>query len=200
MGKNSRTTTAKERMLKNIRHALLQKKENPFPGFEEAPLFEVPTGPLSILFAEEFSEAGGQFIYCEDEFQLIENLLLLAQKKKFNKIYAWEKSIQDFLMHYEFPFFHSDTNFDQAEVGISACEALIARTGSILISSRTEAGRRLSSYSPAHIVFARADQVVLDIKDGLSLIQERYSKSAQLPSFQSLITGQSEVYVFLLES
>lgn len=209
MGKNRRSTTAKERMLKKIRHALLQKKENPYPQFEDTSLFEDLSHALSITFAEQLTRVNGHFIYCEDEFQLIENLLLLAEKRKFSKIYAWEKSIQEFLQHYEFPFFATDRDFEQAQVGITACEALIARSGSILVSSGTEAGRRLSSTPPIHIVFARKSQLVPDLKDGLALVRTRYGANSP-PSMISIITGQNishsdaqnpkESYVFFLDA
>ena len=76
------------------------------------------------------------------------------------------------------------------------------------------AGRRLSIYPPVHIVLAYTSQIVLDIKDGLKLLKEKYEGS--LPSMISNVTGPSrtadiektlvlgahgpkELFVFLLE-
>ena len=42
----------------------------------------------------------------------------------------------------------------EADVSITGCEALIARTGSILMSSAQESGRTVSVYAPVHICIA----------------------------------------------
>jgi L-lactate dehydrogenase complex protein LldG len=66
---------------------------------------------------------------------------------------------------------------------------LIERTGSILVSSRQSAGRRLGIYPPVHIVVASVSQIVPDIKDGLGFIRKKYGN--KLPSMISLVTGAS---------
>lgn len=214
MSKSSKTITAKEQMLKKIRQALLQKKDHPFPQFEESALYESNASALDLLFAEHLLENGGQFIYCEDEIQAIENLLLLSEKHGLRKIYAWEPKVQQLLNNFEFPYFYSETGFEDASVGITSCESLIARWGSILISNGESGSRKLSVYPPIHIVFAYTSQLVLDIDEGLHKIQQKYGLSQ--PSMVSLISGPSrtadiektlvmgahgpqELFVFLLE-
>lgn len=214
MQKNIKSTTAKERMLKKIRHALLQKREHPYPNFEETILHPAEDESIDVLFAQRFTAVAGNFIYCEDEISLIENLIILAEQKKLRRMYVWEPPIQQLLSRYEFPFFSTEKDFLEAEAGITACEALIARSGSILVSNGSAAGRRLTVYPHAHIVIAYASQLVMDIKDGLQLMQQRYGES--IPSLISVITGPSrtadiektlvlgahgpkEVYLFLLE-
>ena len=51
----------------------------------------------------------------------------------------------------------------EADVSITTCEALIARTGSILMSSAQESGRTVSVYAPVHICIAYTSQLVYDI-------------------------------------
>src|SRR5690606_19015642 len=109
----------------------------------------------------------GKFVYCEDEVSFIENLLSLAEKEKLRKMYAWEPSIQRLLDRYEFPFFRTEKDFSDAEAGITTCEALIARSGSILVSNGNAGGRRLTIYPSIHVVVAYTSQLVMDIKDGL---------------------------------
>lgn len=214
MGKNIRTVTAKERMLKKIRQALLQKREHPFPQFEDSPLYRDKGDDLALNFAEEFTAASGQFVYCEDTIQLIENLIILVEKKKLRNIVALEPNVQELLAAYEFPFIPFDQGFSAVEIGITGCEALIARNGSVLVSNASASGRRLSSYPPIHIVVAKTSQLVADIKDGMDQVLRRHG--SQLPSFISIITGPSrtadiektlvmgahgpkELYVFLVE-
>lgn len=211
---NIRNTTAKERMLKNVRQSLLEKRDNPYPEFEDAQLYKDEEESLDVTFAREFNGVSGKFVYCDGELAVIENLIDLVEELGITKIYAWEASIQRLLGHYGFPIIANDTDFEDAEAGITSCEALIARNGSILISNETASGRRLSIYPPVHIVFAKASQLVMDIKHGLALIKERYGKD--IPSMISTITGPSrtadiekslvlgahgpkELYVFLVE-
>src|SRR5690606_19415333 len=106
------------------------------------------------------------------------------------------------------------TNYEDADAGITSCEALIARNGSVLISNANMRGRVLSIYPPIHIVLAKASKIVMDIKHGLSMIKEKYG--SQIPSMISVITGPARttsienklivgahspksLYVFLIE-
>jgi L-lactate dehydrogenase complex protein LldG len=207
-------TTPKEKLLKKIRKALLEKRDNPYPNLEDlyhyAPNEELP----EVLFAEQFTAVSGQFVFCEDEVQFIENLLELAEARKWRKIYCWEPALQQVLAKFDYPFFETDKDFEDADVGFTLCEALIARNGSILLSNANMAGRRLSIYPPVHIVLAYTSQLVLDLKDGFKLIKNKYADN--LPSMISNVTGPSrtadiektlvlgahgpkELFVFLLD-
>lgn len=201
-------------MLKKIRHALLQKREHPYPNFEETALHAEATEPVDVLFAERLTAVSGHFIYCEDEVSFIEGLLTLAEREKLRRMYAWEPRVKQLLDSYEFPYFETEKDFAEAEVGITTCEALVARSGSVLVTNGNAGGRRLTIYPHIHVVVAYASQLVMDIKDGLDLLKQRYG--ANLPSLISLITGPSRtadiektlvlgahgpknLYVFLLE-
>lgn len=211
---NIRNTTAKERMLKKIRQALLQKRENPHIDFEDSPLYKDEEESLDVTFARELTRVGGNFVYCDGEISLIENLILLAEKLQIKRILAWEPHIQKLLGQYGFPIYTTDQQLEAADAGITSCEALLARNGSVLLSNSDPAGRRLSAYPPIHIVVARASQLVMDIKHGLARLKEKYGD--QLPSMITTITGPSrtadiekmlvlgahgpkELYVFLIE-
>lgn len=211
---NIRNTTAKEKMLKKIRTALLQKRDNPHPDFEDSNLYIDEEESLDVTFARELTAIAGNFVYCDGEISVIENLIALVEELGVTKIYAWEPAVQTLLKHYGFPYFSGDSDFEHVEVGITSCEALIARNGSVMLSNSSASGRRLSIYPPVHIVLARASQLVMDLRHGIALIKDRYPNF--LPSMITTITGPSrtadiekklvlgahgpkELYVFLIE-
>jgi L-lactate dehydrogenase complex protein LldG len=181
--------SSKELMLKKIRKALLEKRDNPHPNLEESQLYKTNTEDLDILFAEQLTAVAGNFIFCENGVDFIENILELAEKHKWRKIYCWEPELQALLEQYEFPFYKTDKDFDQAEVGITLCEALVARNGSVMVSNHQAAGRRLSIFPHQHIVVARTGQLVLDLKDAFAILKNKYG--TQIPSMISNITGPS---------
>lgn len=176
-------------MLKKIRQALLQKRENPYPQFEDTPLYRTDQTSLPALFAENLKAHAGQFVYCESELQLMENLLALIEQKGLRRIHVWESVLQEIMDRYELPYYKTDQDFAAIELGITTCEGLIARNGSVMVSNANASGRRLSSFAPIHIVIAHSNQLLPDIKDGMNLLKKKYG--ARMPSSVSFITGPS---------
>ena len=80
-------------------------------------------------------------------------------------------------------------SLEKCSVGITACDALISQTGSILLTSRSAGGRALSVLPPHHLVIARADQLVPDLPAACDLLSARYGEN--YPSFITFITGPS---------
>jgi L-lactate dehydrogenase complex protein LldG len=80
-------------------------------------------------------------------------------------------------------------SLEKCSVGITACDALVAQTGSILLTARSAGGRALSVLPPHHLVIARADQLVPDLPAAFDLLLARYGES--YPSFITFITGPS---------
>jgi L-lactate dehydrogenase complex protein LldG len=78
---------------------------------------------------------------------------------------------------------------ERADVGITGCDALIAQTGSILLTARSAGGRALSVLPPHHIVIARESQLLPDLPSAFEFLKETYKDA--YPSFITLITGPS---------
>ncbi len=181
--------SSKELMLKKIRKALLEKRDIPYLNLEESPVYKKNEELLEVMFAEELTLVSGNFIFCENGIDFVENILELADKFKWRKIYCWEPELQELLGEYGFPFYETDKDFEMAEVGITLCEALVARNGSVMVSNKSAAGRRLSIFPHHHIVIARTGQLVLDLKDAFQLIKTKYGND--IPTMISTITGPS---------
>jgi L-lactate dehydrogenase complex protein LldG len=78
---------------------------------------------------------------------------------------------------------------EQCEAGISLCDALIAQTGTVLVTSRSTGGRAISVLPPHHIVLARRNQLVPDLPAAFGHVKRAYG--GQYPSMISFITGPS---------
>lgn len=78
---------------------------------------------------------------------------------------------------------------ESCDVGITGCDALIAQTASVLVTSHSSGGRALSVLPPHHVVIADRSQLVATIADGFARLRDHYR--THWPSFCSLITGPS---------
>lgn len=78
---------------------------------------------------------------------------------------------------------------EACDAGLTACESLVAQTGSLLVSSASNGGRALSILPHAHVVVATVDQVLPDL--GAALDAARARHGGALPSMLSFITGPS---------
>jgi L-lactate dehydrogenase complex protein LldG len=92
------------------------------------------------------------------------------------------------------PVCHTDQSYSVNELegcdaGITECDALVAQTGSVLVTSRSAGGRALSVLPPHHVVLARREQLLRDLPAAFALLKRKYA--ANYPSFISFITGPS---------
>jgi L-lactate dehydrogenase complex protein LldG len=205
---------SKENILKKIREALSHSTSQPFPEAETSRnIFpEAPEEP-EVMFAEQFTSLQGKFIYCINQQELAFQLTSLIKKQDWQKIYCVEREllasaatqIESRLV---------ETDLSHCDVSITGCEWLVARTGSIVMSTAQHSGRTVSVYAPIHICIAYSSQVVFDIKDALQIARDKYGST--FPSLMTFATGPSrtadiektlvvgvhgpqEVYVFLVE-
>lgn len=78
---------------------------------------------------------------------------------------------------------------EKCDAGITECDALIAQTGTVVLTSRSAGGRALSVLPPHHVVLARREQLVGGLPDAFALLKAKYGTS--YPSMISFITGPS---------
>ena len=143
-----------------------------------------------VAFAESFQRVGGEFYYCESLVHLAAQVAGFRERQQVGAPYVWEPEMQALLYRAGVAFRADETDFiAQADLSLTSCEALVARTGSVLVSAATASGRRLSIYPDQHLVLARPSQVVAEIGEALQVVQSRYG--ATVPSMVSLTTGPS---------
>lgn len=185
------TTTAKEKILKKVRQALIFKSKALYSNIDlESNVYAAPPGhePILETFARNFTEAQGQFVFCDNKFDFIDKLLTLIERKKYKNIHCWEDELQNQLKESGIVFSYDKALLDKAHTGITSCESLIARTGTVLLSSAKNA-RGITIFAPVHIVVAFTSQVVMEMKDAMQHIRNKYGRNT--PGMLSFTTGPS---------
>lgn len=139
-------------------------------------------------FARNLVLVKGKFVYCPNQKELVLALRILYHEEHWEKIFCIEPTIRDLIDRAGIPYSFDQVSLKDAEAAITGCEFLVARTGSILVSSSQGSGRRVFGHAPVHIVIGRTTQLVNEIGDALAGIKGKYS---DMPSQVSLITGPS---------
>jgi L-lactate dehydrogenase complex protein LldG len=181
-------SNSRENILSKIRQALVNPVPVPFAGGNTNDNVFLPSvQELEIEFAENFTKLLGKFSFCTNVDEVVSNLQALATARNWSNILCIEDVLKQQLSARGFTNFTA-TDLASCDASITTCESLVARTGSLILST-LQSGRSVSVYAPVHICIAYTSQLVYDIKDGLQLIKTKYG--ANLPSLITLATGPS---------
>ena len=178
---------------------------------EDASIYKPIEGSLDSCFQAELALIGGESFSFKTDVELYAGLNSFFVEKRFSAVYSCLPDIQNLLPNV---FLNSEPYADM-DAAITECEFLVARTGSVLISSASYGGRQFNVFPPVHIVIAKRSQLVPFVTDALQALQEKYLGA--LPSLVSLISGPSrtadiektlvmgahgprELYVFIAEN
>ena len=155
---------------------------------------ETPDARLTVL-TENLTRLKAQLIRVADMPQAALALAELSRTKQWKRLaYHAHTDTQALIKHVGCETWQADAEFDKqklesCDAGLTTCEAIVAQTGSIIVSSSTNGGRSLSILPHAHVVIARAEQVMGDLSDAFAFIQQR--NKDHMPSMISFITGPS---------
>ncbi len=188
-----KTSKARENILSRIRKGLSDEKvAMPYPDAEKETgnIYATTGNAPEEDFAEAFIKLGGKFIFCEHEQDLMDNINILYENRGWKQLLCADERMLKIFHNNKVDILRpADPKAESAEACITGCDALVARTGSILLSSKLNMGRTSPLYYPVHIVFAYANQVVPDIEDGFNLLRKKYG--SDLPSMINLTSGPS---------
>ncbi len=183
-------STSREKILKKVRDALIEKTEPPYPIIDqESAVFTDITEPLDVNFAQELVKVAGKFVYCESEDEFTTMLKQFILEKDWSVLFCLDPLLQKVLKGAGIPYVSRKEEFLESKIGITRCEYLIARLGSIMVSSHQAPGRKINVYPDVHLVLGYTSQLVPDLKHALSAIRKKYNHN--YPSMISLITGPS---------
>ncbi len=188
-----KTSKARENILSKIRKGLSgQPQPMPFPDAEKdnATIFPDIRDAQEENFAEEFIKLGGKFIFCEHEQDLLDNINVLYENRGWKQLLCADTRLLKLFHNNKVDILQpADPKAEAADACITGCELLIARTGSVMLTSKQNLGRTAPVYYPVHIVVAYANQVVPDIDDSIAALRKKYG--SELPSMVNLTTGPS---------
>jgi L-lactate dehydrogenase complex protein LldG len=147
------------------------------------------------LFAERSETLKTEFVTCSDEVAASEQLKQLSDREGWQSIaFPADSGIRIFLNNLSVSKLEVSqstvkTDLEKVSAGITACDALIAQTGSVLLTAKSGGGRALSVLPVHHVVIATAPQLVPDLPAAFELLQQKYAPN--YPSFLTFITGPS---------
>lgn len=211
-------TNPKRAILGRVREALRQKSDShvrsrSLSAGHELPVLkntdEILTRRSEFLppVGHSFDEQVALFRELSDrlqtEFKVVDSvdnaaaqIAKLAQENHWSRVaFHNHELVQSVIAGLDLELFSTDEPFDPhdletCDVGISGCEALIAQTASVLVTSKSSGGRALSVLPPHHVVIATKEQMLGSMVDGFRLLHEKYGPHGW-PSFSSFITGPS---------
>jgi L-lactate dehydrogenase complex protein LldG len=153
------STTARENILRKIKQALAQPVPVPFPASEGTQsVFQPSSQENAISFAENFSKLQGRFSFCADEKELVTQLQALITTREWTKLYCRETELKNKLSNAGFSTVYAE-DLAHCDAAITGCESLIARTGSIVLSSAAaerENGERVCPGAYLHCLYPPA--------------------------------------------
>jgi L-lactate dehydrogenase complex protein LldG len=202
--------TEREKILARVREAL--KTPAPLPGSHGETHLHASAKTISTarqwlpkigssfeeqlaLFQKNAAELKADFQLLASRDELKTAIMKISATENWKRVASHRGELTDSILDaLGLPICFTDKNYDVHEletchVGISECDALIAQTGSVLVTNRSAGGRALSVLPPHHIVLARRKQLLTDLPATFELLKQTYMDN--YPSMISFITGPS---------
>jgi len=201
----------RENILGRIREAL--RTPAPLPGSHGDPAIHASAEPpasharewlpsVGVNMEEQFALFAKNAADLKADFQLLAShdelktaLAKISTAEKWRRPASHDGELSNFASQsLGLPVLLTDQGYDAQElekcdVAITECDALIAQTGGVVVTSRSTGGRALSVLPPHHVVIARREQLVADLPAAFAWLTQRYAPD--YPSMISFITGPS---------
>ena len=147
------------------------------------------------LFARNAADLKADFQLLASRDELKAALLKISAAEKWSRVASHDGELSNFASSsLGLPVLLTDNGYDvqaleKCDAGITECDALVAQTGGVVVTSRSTGGRALTVLPPHHVVIARREQLVADLPAAFAWLQKRYAPD--YPSMISFITGPS---------
>ncbi|MGC9941549.1 MAG: LUD domain-containing protein [Verrucomicrobiota bacterium] len=200
--------TERENILGRIREAL--KANAPAPGLQDnahgtvsahstpkqwLPCVSDDPSEQLALFAKNAAGLKADFQLLSSADEARQALVRMRNGEGWKKVACHSGGLTDPICPVlDLPLLRTDRAYDvnvleACDAGVSECDALIAQTGTVVVTNRSAGGRALSVLPPHHVVLARRDQLLADLPAAFALLKKKYATG--YPSMISFITGPS---------
>jgi L-lactate dehydrogenase complex protein LldG len=195
--------SGRENILRRVRAAVARPASKLFERNDYAdlttdlPRYPPMTGDFESLrnrFAEELTLLRGEFLQATDGREANLKLRDLVTRPQMTNVAVQDTAEMRCLFHQiAVTWLGTDvgggTALARFDLGVTHCDALVARTGSVVLTAQSAGGRALSVLPPNHLVIARKEQLVADLSDALKMLQTKHKNN--FPSFMSVVSGPS---------
>lgn len=185
-----KNNASREKILGKISEISKNRVYNHEPNlYDNTAIYNAVLPDMVSCFKKELENINGKCFLSDDVKEQYSQIKTYLEQNIISEVFCMDKSIISHLKTYNIPFNNNLSNFESMQAGITQCEMLIARTGSVLVSSAGESGRMMNVFPPVHIVVANKSQLVEYLDESLVILQKKYKDS--LPSAIQTITGPS---------
>lgn len=202
----------RQAIMKNVRQVVLKPLPEPFDDLSNKPFFKAVDSDAIVAFAEQFTESGGHFMYCESVNEFLDEVMELSHSKEWKYVYCWEKNLYDRWFDKQFAECKIGEQLFKISAGVCFCEGIISQTGSIVLSNRNAGALKMLAEAEALIVLAKTSQIFPTLNHAITWIkQEQFNQpignwvclngaSEKHPIFQvnNNQLKAKEIYLFLV--
>ena len=192
-----KNSSDKEKILKLLRASILDVNQQiSLAEYKDEDIYVGNDDPV-MFFAEKVSEEGGKFVYCQSEEELSVKLKSLINYRKWDNIHSFSKNLWAYL---DGKGIKTSMNDEEVEVGISLCQGIVSKTGSIIITSTQGIGTHMTHFPPVFIIIATTSQIYPSYRQVLSHLPETPPKWVISIRSGKLISEEiKELYLFVTE-
>ncbi len=180
---------SRKHILEKIKKGIEKKTHSETPDFS-SPIYKEITPNKAECFKQELETVSGKCTICDSVDEVYKNIINDMKQEGIAELFCKDSEIQKDLVKNSISYQDDADSFTKMKAAITRCELLVARTGSVVVSSNSESGRQLNFFPPTHIIIAKETQLVEYVEDALIALQEKYN-TQDFPSMVSLISGPS---------
>ncbi len=156
---------------------------------QDADVYNIPDMDLKLLFKQELEKVGGTTFICQNRQDLTQKLKQFFNQKSYKTPVTFSREVKEILQKAGIKFYDDKEHFKHLDAGINTCDALVAWTGSIVVSSKQAGSRQINVFAPELIIIAHSSQIFLNIDQALDYVLKKYNFDLSL---LTLITGPSK--------
>jgi len=127
---------------------------------------------LDLIFAKNFTESGGRFIYLDEGNSVKEIYEKIIEENQWEhkNVCSIDPDISENL---DLRLIRNIDN-ENVKALVTGCEFLLSNTGRILICNKQIKNNKIENLPPVVIILARFDQFVSDLSEGMSKLKNKY--------------------------